>query len=431
MLRFYTIVCLKCFYSVHAKECLFSQLSVYRPIPDTKSLSDQRSSPTTSLTDTLSIDGRASCDSTCEKKRADTASGCKSNVDPELLFGDGHERKKDLIKQDSRLSRRKTDRPRKRRRDSDDLSPVAAHTLNINDHLSDVINDQTAMRGNGSSPSLQDDDDSMLSTPVISPNLSNSPDAESAKGSQMTPEDLSLRNGIDRVNGNTVDGHKPTSKTTDKIVSNTVHELEKAMSRHLPPRNKSNIVDAAMRLEHHWTSPFQSLSPGLQNMYNNSLYANRESVIRTRNNASSTPGHQLSPDHLVNKDQLHLHIPHISFHNRQKLTAQSDTMSLEEMGLQNGNVDGAHDKCLTVGFMDSDADSDPLGLRTIQRNPKFSFPALSDTTDGVKQPYLSVPNYQYINTGLSQYSHTPSQPIGSLFEPKSANNFWIGGTYPT
>ncbi|WAR19371.1 TRH-like protein [Mya arenaria] len=352
--------------------------------------------------DLLSKDTDESQDGSNEQPPEGASAEFHTTMKQGLFFEDSIDKKVELAKHDNRLSRRKADRPRKRRRDSDECSPVAAHTVDISDNSTcDLICRHNSVSEHGSSPSLHSEEDSILNLSSANPSIPSSPLVDTTKLAQATPEDLSLRSKIEKMNGEYREA-KIQAKITDKNISSTVQDLEKAMSRHLPSKGKSSFVETTSRLDHNWTGPFYSFTPGLYSAHNNNIYASRESVIRTsltnRVCSSLLDSNQIQPssDLSIHKDQLQINIPHISIHNKQKQYVQSDILSLaDELIIPTQPCESTAEKCGQGCFTEND---DVLGLRTIHRNPKFTYASATDPINDIaKQPFLSVPNYPYVN----------------------------------
>ncbi|XP_052769984.1 protein trachealess-like isoform X2 [Mya arenaria] len=387
--------------------------------------------------DLLSKDTDESQDGSNEQPPEGASAEFHTTMEQGLFFEDSIDKKVELAKHDNRLSRRKADRPRKRRRDSDECSPVAAHTVDISDNSTcDLICRHNSVSEHGSSPSLHSEEDSILNLSSANPSIPSSPLVDTTKLAQATPEDLSLRSKIEKMNGEYREA-KIQAKITDKNISSTVQDLEKAMSRHLPSKGKSSFVETTSRLDHNWTGPFYSFTPGLYSAHNNNIYASRESVIRTsltnRVCSSLLDSNQIQPssDLSIHKDQLQINIPHISIHNKQKQYVQSDILSLaDELIIPTQPCESTAEKCGQGCFTEND---DVLGLRTIHRNPKFTYASATDPINDIaKQPFLSVPNYPYVNPSLSQYANSSSQSVGAMFETRAdGNSMWYGASYPT
>ena len=360
------------------------------------------------------------------------------SMDNEYLLEDTAEREDDSSKHDNRLSRRKADRPRKRKRESSDsLVPLQNADANVECDLQ-------RKRASVSDRISQDEntDDCALNLSSGNQSLPNSPGLLPQQG----PKDLSL------VHKPALSSSNNDTHITDSgsVISSTVHELEKAMSRHLPSRSKVSYLQNQSRSpsDQHWSSPFNFPSTSSSSFNvpfcSNNIHPNRQSVIRS-NLGGRVPGvngegvsiGMLGPppsDVNIQKDQLHLNIPHITSHSKHPFHSQKDIVpGTEEYGITPPSSVSPHEK-VTAGYPESDI-SDCMGLRGVHRpivntSGKCHFQGVADTANDMsKHNFLSIPSYPFHSSDLGAFAHPPQQPGGVLLDNRSTNNntgLWYG-----
>lgn len=365
----------------------------------------------------------------------------------DFLMDDTVDRDDDGIKHDNRLSRRKADRPRKRKRESTD-SPVHLHTADVTAD-SDIHRQNSAVADRINVSTVDKADDCVLNLSSGNQSVPNSPGPEETiLHSQQLPEDLSL---VHKSSTSTSKGDKGHIKAAGNVISSSVHELEKAMSRHLPSRSKSHYQPTQSRSpsDQHWTVPFSfpSTLPYNVPFCSNSPHSNRQSVIRS-NLAGRGVGINgdiqagiLGPhssDLALSKDQI-LHIPQITPHTKHHFHSQKDILQVsDEYGMTPPSSVSPNEKT-TPGYPDTDINPDCLGMRSAHRQTlntpgKCHFQGISDAaSDMAKQHYLSVPSYPFHNPDLGVFTH-PSQAASSiLLENRQPSNtsVWYGTSHPT
>lgn len=353
---------------------------------------------------------------------------------------DNIEREEDNIKLDSRSGRRKTDRPRKRKRESAE-SPVSLQSPDEQTNC-DIQRRNSSVSDNVSPAGNMDE--CALNLSSENQNVSNSPSQlDTHRLAQQGPKDLSVL-------------HKPPSKgdsnlnTPGNVMSNSVHELEKAMSRHLPSKTKSPYLQPQSRPQSNelWPSPFSfaSTSSTFNNQFcSSSIHTNRQSVIRSNltGRGQSVNGDigplgllgSSSADVTIHKDQLHLNIPHIKPHSRHLFHSSKQGIS-EDSGMAPPSSVSPDEK---HSFPESDITSDCLGMRGIHRQSvhpsgKRHFQGISDTAnDMTKQHFLSVPSYSFHRQDFGVFSHSAQQTSGVLLDSRQPNNsgIWYGSSHPT
>lgn len=390
---------------------------------------------------TQSQSSRGTPDS-AEAPPSGTSSVFTTGMDNEYLLGDTVETESDISKHDSRLSRRKTDRPRKRKRDSTD-SVVPLQNPDVN--MDCDIQRKTSSVSDRISPT-EKPDDCALNLSSGNQSLPNSPGQ--SRMSQQGPKDLSLvhKSGLSKNDSNL--------KEPANVISSSVHELEKAMSRHLPSRSKGPYLQSQSRSpsDQHWPSPFcfaATSSSYSVPFCNSNIHTNRQSVIRSNLtgrlhgvNGDGGPIGMLGPsssDVTIHKDQLHLNIPHITSHSKHLFHSQKDIVpGSDEYGMTPPSSVSPHEK-VSGGYPDSDINSDCLGMRGAHRpintSGKCHFQGVADTAnDMTKQHFLSVPSYPFHSPDLSVFSHPAQATGGVLLEnrPSNSSGMWYGSsTNPT
>ncbi|KAL4237566.1 Neuronal PAS domain-containing protein 3 [Mactra antiquata] len=375
-----------------------------------------------------------------------------SGIDNDFLLDENIEQETEpVVKFDNKMSRRKTDRPRKRKRESED-SPCAVNSIFESIESNDRMSCSSERISNSSVPDSVDG--CILNLSANQQNFPKSPNCDSVT-SQQIPEDLSLRSDAEkRTSSGVKERHDPL--VHNNIVSSSVHELEKAMDRHLPTSKKPFSVDDANNISlpsHkqglHWNGLANrpDVHPSFPSpFYVSNVYTSRESVIR-----SSLRSHVLngdtsvinmltsqSGDVTINKDQLQLHIPHISVNTPHHFHSPKDVVSLaNDFGMSPPASVSPHDKMPV--FPEKTVTRDCLGMRIAQRqdggrdvlNKHFSLTS-DPNSDTSKGSYLNMPNYQY-HSAEGGFPHGHVQPGNVLFDPRlpSNNAVWYSPAYDT
>lgn len=403
------------------------------------------------------ISDRNSAEESIESEQVvspETPSVFPSGVDNDFLLDENIVNDSEPVKIEGKLSRRKTDRPRKRRRGSDDSSCVSSLLETIDKQAkASCVPDRT------SSLSIDSVDGSVLNLSSGHQSFPSSPESDlttTTATSQQIPEDLSLRSDVDKrldskgyITKDSSSGSKPNN-----IVSSSVHELEKAMNRHLPTNKKTfpdngvnNHSVQSQKSSIHWSGLGSS-----ENLHTSfpspfcvsNLYTSRESVIRSSLrshglngdsnviNMQSAPGGEVT----INKDQLQLHIPHISVNTKQNGQAQKDPIShVDEFGMSPPESVSPQEK-IAANYPDISVTRDCLGMRMGERhdvrnatNKHFSL-VNDSNNDSIKSQYLSVPNYHYHSSDVTNFPQGAVPPAGILFDPRnSSSNVWYGTSY--
>lgn len=381
----------------------------------------------------------------------ETSSVFPSGLDNDFLLDENIEQETEPVKHDTKLSRRKTDRPRKRKRGSDDSPSVSSilDTLENADKSSGVSDRISVM-------STDSVDGTILNLSAGHQSFPNSPEAEMATSLQQIPEDLSLRSDADKRSDSKCDAKdKLCASKPNSILSSSVQELEKAMNRHLPTNKKTFLCDdndnqsvQSHKSAIHWTGQNCSttLHPNFTApFYVSNIYTSRESVIRSSLrshglNGESNVINMLTPssdDVTISKEQLQLHIPHISVNTKHSFHTHKDIISIsEEFGMTPPSSVSPQDK-ITSTFSENVIARDCMGMRTGQRQDSRSvtnkhYSMTSESSSDVTKPhYLSVPSYRYHASDLSTCSQGSVQPSGLVFDPRqsSGNAVWYGSTY--
>ena len=384
-------------------------------------------------------------------ENVETASVFPSGIDNDFLLDENIETESEPVKHDNKLSRRKADRPRKRKRGVDD-SPGVSSILETLDSQAKAscVSDRTS--------NITDNvDGSVLNLSSVHHNFPSSPelDMSTKAPSQQIPEDLSLRSdGDKRLDTNTVKNDSKTVSKPNTIVSSSVHELEKAMNRHLPPNKKAfPVCDEddlhsiqSQKSAIHWSG--SSSSGNLQTsfsspFYVSNLYTSRESVIRSSLRSHALNGdnnviNMLSPasgEVTIHKDQLQLHIPHISVNTKQTFQTHKNAPHTDDFNMTPPDSVSPQDK-MASAYSDNSSSRDCMGMRISQRHDvsntsNKTFSMVNDSNNDVsKSQFLAVPNYQYHSSELGNFSHGQVTSGGLLFDPRnSPTNAWYGSTY--
>lgn len=374
-------------------------------------------------------------------------------IDNDFLLDENIEQETErVVKLDNKMSRRKTDRPRKRKREIEGSPSVTSilESIDSNDRLS-----CTSERISSSSTS-DSVDGCILNLSSNHQSFPNSPSCDPVT-SQQIPEDLSLRSDAEKRISTSTDVKNKHSLVPNNIVSSTVQELEKAMDRHLPSTKKSFTPDdpnnsslTSHKQGFHWNGlgSRPDVHPSFPSpFYVSNVYTSRESVIRSSlrshvlNGDPSVINMLTSPsgDVTLSKDQLQLHIPHISVNTKHHFNSPKDVVSLaDDFGMSPPASVSPHEKMPV--FPENTVTRDCLGMRIAQRqdggrdisNKHFS---LSNEHNGEisKGPYLNMPNYQYHSPENGTFSHAAAQPGGILFDPRHGSNnaVWYSSAYET
>ena len=357
----------------------------------------------------------------------------------------------DYNKNENKTSRRKTDRPRKRRRDCDSDDETASDPFNRS-HGSESTVESVLEHSFDSSNALNL---SAFEKDSISASLTKESMTES-------PEDLSVRSTCDR--SSSADALQNMYKLTESRTltephgtgSHSVRELEKIMTKHFPPGNRDktnsvNIADAQKQKSTiQWIGSSNAISTDSMaaSAFLRQLYTSRESVIRSNHGRPSVYNGDISALNMLTppgtelfKDPLQLNIPQITVHNRSPMNisqspdtmvgSTSDAFSMtppSSVSPQDKVTSPFHDNTMTdhVIMQYAAHASEELGQ---SRN----VPPPSLQPDNSRLSFLSVPNgYQHENiTDFHQFSHSTGQ-TGSLtnYNTRPASNgIWYGSAY--
>ena len=352
-------------------------------------------------------------------------------------------------KNENKASRRKTDRPRKRRRDCDSDDEMASDPFNRS-HGSDKSVENVLERSFDSS-------DAVNLTAFDKDPLSASLTKESAAES---PEDLSVRTTCDR--NSSADAIQNMYKLTESRTethgtgSHSVRELEKIMTKHFPPGNRDkthsvNIPDVQKQKSTiQWIGSSSAMSTDnmAASAFLRQLYTSRESVIRSNHGRPCVYNGDISSLNMLTppgtelfKDPLQLNIPQITVHNRSPMSisqspdaivgSASDAFSMtppSSVSPQEKVTSPFHDNTMTDHVMMQYAAhaSEDIGQ---SRN----IPPSGLQPDDGRLSFLSVPNgYQHETMAdFHQFSHSAGQ-TGSItnYNTRPANNgIWYGSAY--
>ncbi|XP_045165657.2 protein trachealess-like isoform X2 [Mercenaria mercenaria] len=381
---------------------------------------------------------------------AETSSVFPSGIDNDFLLDENIENESEPVKHDNKLSRRKADRPRKRKRGHDD-SPGVASILETLDNQAKAsrVSDRT------STMPIDNVDCSVLNLSSGHHSFPSSPETEMSTktASQQIPEDLSLRSDGEKrldAKSHVKNDSNPVSKP-NTIVSSSVHELEKAMNRHLPPNKKAfstgNVDNHSIQSQKsaiHWSgssSPSNLQTSFSSPFYVSNLYTSRESVIRSSLRSHALNGdsnviNMLSPpsgEVTIHKDQLQLHIPHISVNTKQNFQPQKNVSLTDEYNMTPPDSVSPQDKMAST-YSDNPGARDCMRIgqrHDVGTTTNKQFSVVNDSSSDVtKSQYLPVPNYQYHSSDLGNFSHGSAPPGGLLFDPRnSPGSAWYGSTY--
>ena len=363
----------------------------------------------------------------------------------------------DYSKYESKTSRRKTDRPRKRRRDCDsDEEETGSDPFNRS-HGSESMGESVLERSFDGSDALN------LSAFEKDP-LSASLTKESGKFKDVneSPEDLSVRSTCDR-NGN-AEALQNMYKLTESRAStephgtgsHSVRELEKIMSKHFPPgtRDKTNSVDlpdtSKQKSTIQWIGPSNAISTDSMaaSAFLRQLYTSRESVIRSNHGRPCVYNGDISSLNMLTppgtelfKDPLQLNIPQIAVHSRSPMNisqsqntivgSTSDAFSMtppSSVSPQEKVASPFNDNAMTDHvIMQYGAHASDEILQSRNVLPSVLQP------DNSRLTFLSVPNnYQHEDiTDFQQCSHSTGQ-VGSItnYNTRPASSgIWYGSAY--
>lgn len=361
-----------------------------------------------------------------------------SGIDNDFLLDENIENETETAKYDTKLSRRKTDRPRKRKRESEEV--VQMQNVFNDDGNHDNLSDSSEHK------SVLTEDNKTVSSLNISPGQTSFPSSpetvQSPQPLQLAPEDLSVRPEVNKTLNETSRVSKVNS-----VISSSVHELEKAMNRHLPAIKHDFLHDnvgstlnthksAVHRTgdvlpnAHTFSSPFQI----------SDVYTNRESVIRSGLRSKGLNGEAgvtslasyPSGDLTIHRDQLQLHIPYISVNTKHVLPSQKDLVSQsDELAMSNPATDLVPDK-LSSTFHDTSALKDCMGIRHGRSLVSKHFEMAHDVgSEMTKSRNQHLASYQYHSSDLGNFAYDSVQPSSMLYDPRHSpnNGVWYGSGY--
>lgn len=365
----------------------------------------------------------------------------------------------DHYKFEGKTSRRKADRPRKRRRDceSDDDDDTSSESIG-RDHGKDRNSDNLLENSCGASDALN-----------LSACGKDSFSASLAKESRKlidsvveSPEDLSVKSAADRTSeGNSAQSlyklpESHTSMEPHNIGSHSVRELEKIMSRHFPidSPDRSNSAEISDSLKQKSTIQWIGSSPAIStdsmsaSAFLRQLYTSRESVIRSNHGRPCVYNGDLSSLNMLTppgtdlfKDQLQLNIPQIALQNRTTLFNSQPTESLvsstndafsmtppSSVSPQEKVVSPFHDNAINEHVI---MHYGATASEEIARSRNTVSSALQP--ENSRLPFLTVPNtYQHGEPAdFHQCGHATGQTSTIMnYNARSANNnIWYGSAY--
>lgn len=359
----------------------------------------------------------------------------------------------DHYKYEGKPSRRKTDRPRKRRRgsdsdeedaSSDSLSRVQGTDMNSENVLensrtgSDALNLSSC--GNG----------------MFNPSLAK----ESIKLKDVieSPEDLSVKSSCSR------DSDTDATQTMYKLSesrtsiephvtgSHSVRELEKIMSRHFPMevRDKCNSTELSDSVKQkstiQWIGSSSAISTDSMSAsaFLRQLYTSRESVIRSNHGRPCVYNGELSSLNMLTppgtdlfKDQLQLHIPQIAVQNRTIFHSQSPDVlvssATDAFSMTPPSSVSPREKVISP-FQDNAATEHVAMHYGATASEEVVHSRNTVSSDSSRLPFLAVPNsYQHGETAdFHQCGHITG-PTSTIMNynsrPSNNNGMWYGSAY--
>lgn len=345
-----------------------------------------------------------------------------SEIDNDFLLDENIEHETETVKFDNKFSRRKTDRPRKRKRESEEKG------------LFCYSGDPDKTR---ESLTPSEDRTSRVSGLSVCPDQTSFPDSPDTVSTpqplQLAPEDLSVKPDGQKSLFSKRDSDKDSGSSIMKsaVISSSVQELEKAMNRHLPAGKHDTVHDTFTAQKsgvhiprsmspdsHAFSSPFQM----------GNIFTCRESVIRSGvrpkeingdPSVLNMPGYQ-SGEVTIPRDQIHLHIPYISVNTKHLSHTSKDHVSrVEELTMTTSSAELVPDR-LSSPYHEPQSLRDCMGIRhsRVIANKDFEI-AQDSNTELSKARSLQQPNYQF-HSDFGNFPYDTMQTSGILYDPRSS-----------
>ncbi|KAJ8308278.1 hypothetical protein KUTeg_013152 [Tegillarca granosa] len=352
----------------------------------------------------------------------------------EVPVSAANNQKNQVIKSDFKYSRRKTDRPRKRKRGYSDESDEA-------------IIDNTCLPEKSKNERLGSEslcDNNRNSVSLIGSHGNTNILSDTIRYSVSAPEDLSLNRGQSMTQKSPTSVHNCWQNSTkgDENGASSVKDLEHVMNKHLPNLSQHEEADLKsptdLSMRHHspssngiqkqrstiqWVGTQDSSQLPASNLLR-TLYANRESVIRSNtrqqcyNNDTNSVNMLTPPGSDGIKEQLTLNIPQISVNSKGSVlsSAYNNQMSVSDSYAMTPPSSVSPEDKMQSPFVDGSFESAPVSSCSlgncaslensisVHNTKSQSFSLCSQSSEyntNSKLPYSSLPAYQM--TDYSQY----------------------------
>ena len=358
----------------------------------------------------------------------------------------------ETVKIDNKISRRKMDHPRKRKRQCDrrrSLEEVIDTDVESSDCVESCVNDNT------------EDSDDMILNLSSSKHVVTHPDSPNVKRSTnmkspQLPEDLSFRavsqkDELPNARNNQVDS---------PAIASSVRELEKAMDRHLPQKSStySSCESELLLRDMHdpqksssqWTMENSSTISSSESLsasaFLRHLYTSRESVIRSNGrphcySEMSAMNMLTPPGSDICKDQLHLNIPHISTQNKSIYQSNKESVSMISNSADDFNMTPpssvSPQEKMTSPFHEVDVSTNEClrmrGNHNILSPVKINpFSTIVDSNSDIsKGHFLPVPNYHCHTSDMTSFSHDTNSSGSIVYETRasSSHSAWYSPSF--
>ncbi|XP_052269328.1 neuronal PAS domain-containing protein 3-like isoform X1 [Dreissena polymorpha] len=325
-------------------------------------------------------------------------------------------------KSDNRISRRKTDRPKKRKRKSDaDQSLVSQthHELiskNTEPHCNYVYCCDSYQLGMKKHSSVCSGHNSSNKRALKNGTLCLN---EKTSAQQLNPEDLSIKQSSShRTKTHTTAANATVSTECLNGASNYLNASETAKCRQLTSKLRLPDDDQLQIIDPVWFRQCHPPSTRSLHLLKYNMLANRDTVIRTSLTKNSSDSNMSSES--MQKDSFRLHFPTLN-HKSTNYKIPDIGFLIDELGTIPAESIAPPETCV---FSESDLSCPHAKIVT---NPEFSFEksnAIEGISSPVEQPFLRTQSYNNM-----YYIASSNQTIASTsiqYRTNSTRTFWYG-----
>lgn len=360
-----------------------------------------------------------------EKDTSETKFMNTEDIRTKRAFGKTSSNKIEQNKSDHRMSRRKTDRPQKRKRESDAYQSLVSHSNHdliskkTEPHCNRVYcSDQLGMERNGplSSAHLPSDKHALKNGNLCLNDLTSA--------QQLNPEDLSVKpTASHRTKTHAIAANAAISTEFLNGESNYLNASEKANCRHLPSKLRLPDDNPLQIIDPVWFKQCHAPSTRSLHWLKYNMFANRDTVIRTSRTTNSSASNMSSEN--IEKDRFPLHSPALG--HKSTINKMPDIgFLIDEFGTIPAESITPSESCV---FSESDLSAPHAKVVT---KPEFSFEksnALEGYSSSGEQSFLRTQNCNNMF-----YIASSNQTIGSpsiQYRTNYTNTWWYGSPNPS